>query len=159
MNAMTRAFFAGLTDELQKSAEDMTCDTPGKKKKSKGKGKGLARGRGKGPMGIPKKAEADDMACATPGEKIRSKGKGRGLARGRGRGPMGVPGGPGGGGRGAGILAKIEAARRDPSTKANPKDTGPKGSGTQDPRFKAMKKKATVEDLFFAGFDQAMENA
>ena len=42
------------------------------------------------------------------------------------------------------IKAKIEAARRDPSTKANPKDTGPEGSGTKDPRFEAMKKKAAL---------------
>ena len=37
------------------------------------------------------------------------------------------------------IKAKIQAARRDPSTKANPKDEGPKGSGTRDPRFLAQK--------------------
>jgi len=157
MDSMTQAFYHGLLDELEKAG---ACATPGEKIRSKGKGKGLARGKGKGPMGMPKKAEADDMACATPGEKIRSKGKGRGLARGRGRGPMGVPGGPGGGGRGAGILAKIEAARRDPSTKANPKDTGPKGSGTQDPRFKAQKGRGfgkQAEEAFFNGFDTSME--
>ena len=45
------------------------------------------------------------------------------------------------------ITAKIEAARRDPSTKANPKDTGPPGSGTQDPRFKAMKKRAAMQEI------------
>lgn len=82
--------------------------------------------------------------CDTPGEKIRSGGEGLGLAIGGGKGPLRGRGGPG---RGLGIRAKIEAARRDPSTKANPKDTGPKGSGTQDPRFKAMKKKA---EAFFS---------
>jgi hypothetical protein len=37
------------------------------------------------------------------------------------------------------IKAKIQAAKKDPSTKANPKDTGPPGSGLQDPRAQAMK--------------------
>jgi len=46
------------------------------------------------------------------------------------------------------IKAKIEAARRDPSTKKNPKDTGPPGSGTQDPRFMAMKKRAALLDIY-----------
>jgi hypothetical protein len=110
MDSLTRSFFVGLTDELEKAG--MSCATPGEKLRSKGKGKGLARGKGKGPMGMPKKAMS--------------------------------------------IKAKIEAARRDPSTKANPKDTGPKGSGTQDPRFKAMKKGATIEDAFFTGFDAGM---
>ena len=46
------------------------------------------------------------------------------------------------------IMAKIEAAKKDPSTKKNPKDTGPKGSGTKDPRFKEMKfGKAAVEAI------------
>ena len=57
--------------------------------------------------------------------------------------------------KGSSVKAKIEAARRDPSTKANPNDTGPKGSGTQDPRFKAMKKKG-AEEAFLAGFDEGM---
>jgi len=107
MNSMTKAFFVGLTDELEKAGK---CATPGEKIRSKGKGKGLAIGQGKGPIGIPKKAAVSS------------------------------------------IKAKIEAARRDPSTKANPKDTGPKGSGTKDPRFVAMKKKA--EEAFFDGFNK-----
>jgi len=61
-------------------------------------------------------------------------------------------------GSGSSIKDKIEAARRDPSTKANPKDTGPKGSGTQDPRFKAMKKRA-AEEAFLAGFSGLEKDA
>jgi hypothetical protein len=60
MDALTQAFFVGLTDELEKGG--MSCPTPGMKKKSKGKGKGLARGKGKGPMGMPtKKVGRRDM--------------------------------------------------------------------------------------------------
>jgi hypothetical protein len=126
MDKLTQAFFAGLTDELEKGAAGMACDTPGMKKRSKGKGKGLARGKGRGPMGMPtKKVGRRDM-----GKEAMSS-----------------------------IKAKIEAARRDPSTKANPKDTGPPGSGLNDPRAKAMKGRGfgkQAEESFFTGFDQAM---
>jgi hypothetical protein len=47
------------------------------------------------------------------------------------------------------IKAKIEAARRDPSTKANPKDTGPPGSGLNDPRAKAMKGRGFGKQAWF----------
>jgi len=84
---------------------------------------------------------AADMACDTPGKKKRSKGRGKGLAVGKGKGPLGIPK------KANAIKEKIEAARRDPSTKANPKDTGPKGSGTKDPRFKAMKFRKSAAEL------------
>lgn len=82
---------------------------------------------------LEKESAKRDIPC--PGGRIRSRGKGRGMGFGRGKGPLGVPLGE----KTAGVTsikAKIEAARRDPSTKANPKDTGPKGSGLQDPRVK-----------------------
>lgn len=77
-----------------------------------------------------------------PESEMRSGGKGRGLGRGKGKGPIGIPAGEKRAGleiikeASSKIKAKIEAARKDPSTKANPKDTGPPGSGLQDPRVK-----------------------
>ncbi len=104
MDPLTKAFFIGLTDELEKKAG---CDTPGEKIRSKGKGRGLVIGKGKGPLGIPKRAMDDGAGAPTA--------------------------------LGRSIRGKIQAAKADPSTKANPKDTGPKGSGLQDPRAQAMK--------------------
>lgn len=156
MDTMAMAFLRGLADELEKDAADMVCDTPGMKKRSKGKGKGLARGKGKGPMGIPtKRVGRRDMgkeaghASNYLYEKVTGKKKKKLFGKGGLIHDTDKK-------KGSSIKAKIEAARKDPSTKANPKDTGPPGSGTQDPRFKAMKKKA-AEDVFFAGFDYAMD--
>lgn len=109
MDSMTKAFFFGLTDELEKRAA-CTCgkkDCPGGKecpKSDKGKDE---KKEGKKGFVFGKKAMDDGAGSPTAA--------------------------------GSSIRAKIQAARRDPSTKANPKDTGPKGSGLQDPRAQAMK--------------------
>lgn len=176
MNLIEDRFLEGFVDELHKLATcEMPLRYKTKKKTIMGKKAGLFSGEGKaraeklrghiqaaggdvkagvkayndamkkGKKGREKKAAVE---CDTPGEKLRSKGRGRGLVRGEGKGPFGKPGGFGGGGRGLGIRAKIEAARRDPSTKEKPKDTGPAGSGTADPRFKSQKfRKAAMEIL------------
>lgn len=91
MDSMTKAFFFGLTDELEKAGK---CGKPHDKKEKKG-------------LVLGKKAMDDGAGSPTA--------------------------------MGASIKAKIQAAKADPSTKANPKDTGPKGSGLQDPRAQAMK--------------------
>lgn len=139
MDTMSVAFFRGLIDDLEKDAADMVCDTPGKRIRSKGKGKGLARGKGKGPMGMPtKKVGRRDMgkeaghASNYLYEKVTGKKKKKLFGKGGLIHDTDEK-------KGSSIKAKIEEARKDPSTKANPKDTGPKGSGTQDPRFKAQK--------------------
>jgi hypothetical protein len=143
---MQKVFFNAFAEELTKLA---SCGKPHGKKKTKVP-----------PQYLSKRAAKKEKMVYCPVRKkmvpvSETRGKpGRGLGRGGGKGPMGMPkkamdDGAGAAQPHANIKAKIEAARRDPSTKKNPHDTGPKGSGTQDPRFKGMKftKKASAKDL------------
>lgn len=157
-------FWFGLTDELAKAGE-AACAQVGAKIRSKGKGKGLGRGKGKGPIGVPKKTVGRREMPKGAGEAFMGGFMGafgkeawerwsseQALAEAKKLNALikqhgGVQGGVAAynkarkSGKGSSVKAKIEAARRDPSTKANPKDTGPAGSGLQDPRVKAMKAK------------------
>ncbi len=115
MSSLTKAFFSGLVDELEKRGA-CVC----KKKDCPG---------GKKCPAYDMKKKAMDDGAGSPTD------------------------------RGASIKAKIQAARRDPSTKANPKDTGPPGSGLQDPCAKAMKGRGFGKgagEAFFGGFAEGL---
>lgn len=148
---MQEIFFNAFADEMTKLAAG-ACATPGEKIRSKGRGRGLARGKGRGPMGVPGGSEGGRGRGRGPDGV--EKEAGGGLARGQelhkhiqaagGNVKAGVKSyneakKKGQEKKAMSISEKIEAARRDPSTKKNPKDTGPPGSGTQDPRFKERK--------------------
>jgi hypothetical protein len=115
MDPLTTAFYAGLYAELEKAG---MCGMSHSEAK-------LRAGKKKKPM----KKKAGVLSNAVY-KKITGKDKTKLFGKG------GVIHDTD---KGSSVKAKIEAARRDPSTKTNPKDTGPKGSGLQDPRAEAMK--------------------